>query len=50
VWVLAANAPARRFYEAIHGVQAGQRQVEIGGQSLDEVAYGWPDMRILLGE
>lgn len=47
VWVLEDNAKGRRFYEAMGGVLAGQRQVEIAGQSLREVAYGWPDIRTL---
>jgi GNAT superfamily N-acetyltransferase len=45
VWALAANVPARRFYEAMHGVLSGSRNVEIRGQSLEEVAYGWADMQ-----
>lgn len=43
-WVLTANAPARRFYEAMGGTLAAQRQVEIGGQPLDEVAYAWASL------
>jgi GNAT superfamily N-acetyltransferase len=42
VWVLADN-PARRFYEALGGVPAGEQPTEIGGRQLIEVAYGWPD-------
>jgi GNAT superfamily N-acetyltransferase len=47
VWVLAAN-PARRFYEALGGQQVATKQIEIGGALLDEVAYGWPDVRVLV--
>lgn len=40
VWVLAAN-PARKFYEALGGQSVREKQIEIGDQSLTEVAYGW---------
>jgi GNAT superfamily N-acetyltransferase len=42
VWVLADN-PARRFYEALGGIPAGEQPIEIGGRQLVEIAYGWPD-------
>jgi FR47-like protein len=44
VWVLAAN-PSRRFYEALGGRQVCEKQIEIGGVMLDEIAYGWADVR-----
>ncbi len=47
LWVLAAN-PSRRFYEALGGEPAGEREVTIGGVSLPEVVYGWPDIRVLV--
>lgn len=40
VWVLASN-PARKFYEALGGQSVREKQIEIGDQSLTEVAYGW---------
>ena len=40
VWVLAEN-PARRFYEALGGRFFRSRPIEIGGETLNEVAYGW---------
>lgn len=40
VWVLAAN-PAQKFYEALGGQYVREKQIEIGGQPLTEVAYGW---------
>ncbi|MGE5579945.1 MAG: N-acetyltransferase family protein [Bacillota bacterium] len=49
VWVLADNARGRGFYEAMGGVLAGRRQVMIGGQSLEEVAYGWENLQTLIG-
>lgn len=39
-WVLADN-PARRFYQAMGGVAFQQKDIEIGGRNLVEVAYGW---------
>ncbi len=40
VWVLAEN-PARRFYEAMGGVAVREKEVEIGGEALAELGYGW---------
>lgn len=41
LWVLAAN-PARGFYEHLGGTVAGEKLIDVGGQSYPEVAYGWP--------
>jgi GNAT superfamily N-acetyltransferase len=49
LWVVAAN-PARRFYEALGGQPVKTKQIEIGGAILDEVAYGWTDIGVLLEE
>ncbi len=46
VWVL-ANNPSRKFYEALGGKYLYERPIEIGGASLNEVAYGWPDIHAL---
>jgi GNAT superfamily N-acetyltransferase len=43
VWVVALN-PARRFYEHLGGKAIGQQQIERGGQTFLEVAYGWPSL------
>jgi GNAT superfamily N-acetyltransferase len=43
VWVLELN-PARRFYESLGGKLIGQQQIERGGQTFIEVAYGWPSL------
>lgn len=43
VWVLEAN-PAVSFYKALGGVSIAQRTIEIGGASLPERAFGWPDL------
>lgn len=48
VWVLADN-PACQFYEALGGQKVYQKQIEIGGVMLDEVAYGWTNTAVLLG-
>ena len=39
---------ARRFYEALGGTVVGEQRIEIGGVTLVEVAYGWPDAGALL--
>ena len=44
VWVLAANQPARRFYETLGASYCQEREVELAGAKLIEVAYGWPDL------
>lgn len=43
VWVLARN-PSRRFYEALGGRVITEKQIERGGESYVEVAYGWGDL------
>ncbi len=46
-WVLEDNA-ACRFYERIGGQYLGSKTVEIADMSLRAVAYGWPDVGVLL--
>jgi GNAT superfamily N-acetyltransferase len=48
IWVLAGNANARRFYEALGGLAIAERSVTIGQYELPEVAYGYPDAGRLL--
>ena len=48
IWVLKDNANARRFYEALGGLLAGEKPITIGQTALTEVAYGWPDTREIL--
>jgi ribosomal protein S18 acetylase RimI-like enzyme len=43
VGVLAANAPARRFYEAAGGRLLGQRIFDDEGVLLDEAVYVWDE-------
>src|SRR5207244_2320557 len=38
---LAANTPARRFYEALGGRVVGTREFDQEGVMLPEVVYGW---------
>jgi len=45
VWVLPDN-PACRFYEALGAREVGRKQIEIGGTSLEEIAYGWMDSAV----
>jgi GNAT superfamily N-acetyltransferase len=47
VWVLADN-PACRFYAALGGKPVHQKELEIGGKPLIEIAYGWTDTASLL--
>lgn len=47
VWVI-ANNPFRIFYERLGGRELAQQEFEIGGITLTEVAYGWPDVRSLI--
>lgn len=46
VWVL-VNNPACRFYAALGGKLVHEKELEIGGKTLTEVAYGWADTQIL---
>jgi len=48
LWVLEANAPARAFYEALGGVVVRTQPIEVGGVTLQEVAYGWDHLELLL--
>jgi GNAT superfamily N-acetyltransferase len=46
---LPANAPARRFYEALGGQVVGEREGEDYGFMIPEVVYGWTDIQMLVG-
>ncbi|MCE7860365.1 MAG: GNAT family N-acetyltransferase, partial [Chloroflexi bacterium CFX2] len=46
VWVLKDN-PSRGFYERLGGSYLAERSIEIGGEPLIEVAYGWRDLNKL---
>lgn len=49
VWVLAEN-PACEFYRRLGGAMVGEQMIEIGGKLLREIAFGWPDIRVLYTE
>jgi L-amino acid N-acyltransferase YncA len=46
-WVLRDNQRSRGFYEALGGELAGARVEMRGTVAFHEVAYGWPDLRVL---
>jgi ribosomal protein S18 acetylase RimI-like enzyme len=48
LWVLKDNAPSRAFYESLGGHLLKEQQFELGGATLTEVSYGWPDTNSLL--
>lgn len=45
--VLTANLPARQFYAAMGGHEAGQGTTEEDGNVLPSVVYEWPDPSVL---
>ncbi len=46
VWILEKNS-SRGFYEHLGGILIARDEVEIGGEPLPEVAYGWPSLDVL---
>jgi hypothetical protein len=46
IWVLKDN-PCCAFYERLGGAPVGEKEIEIGGKMLIEVAYGWSDLGAL---
>ena len=48
LWALEANA-ARGFYEVLGGAFVKADTIEIGGEELPVVSYGWPDLDSLAG-
>jgi GNAT superfamily N-acetyltransferase len=47
IWALAANAPARAFYERLGGVPVREKEVSLGGVPFCEIGYGWTDLPAL---
>lgn len=43
LWVLEKNTRAVSFYKALGGERCGKKQVEIGGRTFTDVAFGWRD-------
>jgi GNAT superfamily N-acetyltransferase len=50
IGVLAANCPARGFYEAMGGREIGQRMFDEEGYLLPMTIYGWSDIGALVGD
>jgi len=50
LWVLRENRPARRFYERLGGLDCGEKTDERPGLTLHEIAYGWKDLSLLIGD
>jgi ribosomal protein S18 acetylase RimI-like enzyme len=50
LWVLRENDPARRFYEKLGGQVIGEKIDRRAFGDIVQVAYGWPDLRSVLGE
>jgi ribosomal protein S18 acetylase RimI-like enzyme len=49
LWVLRENASARIFYERLGGTVVAEKEDERPRATLIEVAYGWHDLRSLVG-
>ncbi|GCE06234.1 GNAT family N-acetyltransferase [Dictyobacter aurantiacus] len=47
VWVLDGN-PAQHFYQRLGGQYVASKPEQIGGADLEEIAYGWSDLHVLL--
>jgi GNAT superfamily N-acetyltransferase len=47
VWVLAKN-PYCKFYEKLGGKYLRSKQIEIGGSSYEEIAYGWKNLDAIM--
>lgn len=43
VWVLAKN-PSVDFYVRLRGAPVGEKEIEIGGARLTEIAFGWTSL------
>ena len=48
--IVSAANPSRRFYEAIEGQPVKTERIDMGGAMLDEVAYGWQDISMIVQE
>lgn len=47
VWVLADNS-SKQFYKRLGGEQFDKKEIEINGQQLIEIAYGWRELNKLI--
>jgi len=43
IWVMAEN-PWRAFYESLGGKVVREKNVEVGGETIFDVGYGWEDI------
>jgi GNAT superfamily N-acetyltransferase len=50
IGVLTANLGARAFYEAMGGLEVGQRTFDEEGVPLPGTVYAWPDIAALIGD
>ena len=48
LWALADNTAARGFYRALGGELVYERTGDMRGFPIREVAFGWPDSRVLI--
>ncbi len=48
LWVLAANTPAHRFYDALGGREIARREQQREGFRAVGIAYGWDDLSRLI--
>lgn len=48
LWVLKDNTPSRQFYESMGGQLYNEQQFELGGATLTEVSYVFPDLAALI--
>src|SRR5215471_16617288 len=49
VWVLAAN-PSHHFYESLGAKFVKTGPYQVGDMTLEDLGYGWTDIRMLLGD
>jgi ribosomal protein S18 acetylase RimI-like enzyme len=47
VWVLEKN-PSRHFYVRSSAQIVTTKNIQIGGVTLSEVSYGWPDLQAII--
>lgn len=48
-WVIRGN-PARHFYERMGGTQIGEKPLQMGGETVVELAYGWPQIAVITAD
>lgn len=48
LWTLAENTKTRAFYEHMGGTLIAESELTVGSHVKDTVAYGWPDLTVLV--